>query len=110
MRKKLLFLLISAILCISTLVGCGSGNSGIDSNNQSDGKTYNDVPVKETTVDSSDDNYYESLLEAELYNVKLIRNIPTLYEEEQWTIYVTKAKSLTTMNAAELNDYSKRFN
>lgn len=65
---------------------------------QFDGKTYSDVPVKEVTLPETDPNYYKELRAAEIYNFKLIRNIPTLYDAAAWNSYMARAGLLSNVD------------
>ena len=47
-------------------------------------ETYHDMPVQTLDLDPSDPDYYQKALETELYNYKLIRNVPTAYQAESW--------------------------
>ena len=73
-------------------------------------ETFNDVPVKEVDASESDSDYYQKLWESEVYNYKLIRNIPTAYENESWENYCSVANILTkTENPENLTDTEKEL-
>ena len=61
-----------------------------------------DVPVKEIELSQDDENYYVELLKAEVYNYKLIRNIPTAYDEASWDEYCSQANILLTLDPSEI--------
>lgn len=101
MKKKIVFFLMSIILIISILPGCGKDVSDTDT------LTYSDVPLKEVSVNSSDANYYKNLYEAELYNFKIIKDIPILYEDEQWNVYYNAGKRLLSINVSNITENQK---
>lgn len=68
---------------------------------------YNDVPVKTVDLPKTDPSYYAELWAAEVYNFKMIRSLPTLYEEAGWTKYQGLANNLLTYNPDELTDANK---
>ena len=70
----------------------GSSDSGAAS-----ADVYSDMPVKEAKSDDPKD-----VLEAEIYNYKLIRNVPTAYEQESWEEYCSKANILSSLDAQNL--------
>lgn len=65
---------------------------------------YADVPVKEVELSESDENYWSEMYSTELYNMKLIRNIPTAYETTQWEDYCNMANVLTGKDPASLTE------
>ena len=58
-------------------------------------------------LEESDPDYYAQLLEAEIYNYKMVRNYPTLFEEEAWDLAQTSGNLLLTMDPANLTDEEK---
>lgn len=67
-----------------------------------------DVPLRELTANPEDADYDRQLLATELYNYKIIRNIPTAYENEAWNGYCSVASALVTMNAESLSELDLR--
>ncbi len=63
-----------------------------------------DVPVKEVEASPEDEDYYQELLETEIYNYKLIRNIPTAYDEASWDTYSENANILLTLDSSEIGE------
>ena len=103
MRKKLLLLVLTVILSVSIMAACGNDNSSDESETQSDIQNYNDVPLKETSVESGTEGYYENLYDVELYNFRVIKNLITLYEEEQWNNYYLAGSLLAQMDTADIS-------
>ena len=58
-------------------------------------------------VDPSDPDYYQKALETELYNYKLIRNVPTAYQAESWDAYTATANTLLNIDPDNIDDVSK---
>ncbi len=85
--------------------------SAAPSSNESQGtaadaeKLYSDVPVRE--ADNPDD--YKQLLETEIYNYKLIRNIPTAYDEESYNTYCESANILLTLDAGSIGETQEKL-
>lgn len=69
--------------------------------------TYDDLPFKTVELEESDPNYYVELLAAEIYNYKMIRNYPTLFDKEAWDLAQTAGNLLLTMDSANLTDEEK---
>ena len=63
-----------------------------------------DVTVKEVEVSPEDENYYQELLDTEIYNYKLIRNIPTAYDETSYNTYCENANILLTLDPNEIGE------
>lgn len=81
-----------------------------ESKEENNVETFNDVPIKEVDALESDTDYYKKLWEVEVYNYKLIRNIPTAYESESWENYCSSANILTKIeNPEKLNDTEKEL-
>lgn len=71
------------------------------------GKTYSDMPVQTLDLDASDPEYYPKALETEIYNYKLIRNVPTAYTTDSWEAYTSTANTLLNIDPASLDDVSR---
>lgn len=71
--------------------------------------SYSDMPVKEPEVSQKDSNYYQELLDTETYNYKLIRNVPTAYEEQSWDTYCSAANILLTVDPEKISDVQKEL-
>ena len=93
-NKRLLSGCLLAALLLS-MSGCQQGNTtssavssqavssaAASSEETTEGpvETYHDMPVQTLDLDPSDPDYYQKALETELYNYKLIRNVPTAYQ------------------------------
>ena len=63
-----------------------------------------DVPMKEVEASPEDENYYQELLDTEIYNYKLIRNIPTAYDEASYNTYCENANILLTLDPNEIGE------
>lgn len=70
-------------------------------------ETYSDMPVQTLELDASDPDYYQKALETEIYNYKLIRNVPTAYTADSWEAYTSTANTLLNIDPASLDDVSK---
>ncbi len=68
---------------------------------------YNDVPFQNVTTDESDPNYYKDLWTAGIYNYKMVRNFPTLYEKDAWDAAQTASNVLESMDPEALTDANK---
>lgn len=63
--------------------------------------------VQTLDLDPSDPDYYQKALETELYNYKLIRNVPTAYQAESWDAYTATANTLLNIDPDNIDDVSK---
>ena len=70
-------------------------------------ETYHDMPVQTLDLDPRDPDYYQKALETELYNYKLIRNVPTAYQAEGWDTYTATANTLLNIDPDNIDDVSK---
>ena len=70
-------------------------------------QTYSDMLVHEPAVSPSDPDYYARALETEIYNFKVIRNVPTAYTAESWDAYTSTANILLTIDPSAINDVAK---
>ena len=71
--KKFVMLVLALVLCMNMVAFSAVAETA-----------YNDLPFKTVDLEESDPDYYAQLLEAEIYNYKMVRNYPTLFEEEAW--------------------------
>lgn len=70
---------------------------------------YNDVTLRDVTVDKTDASYYQEAIDAEIYNYKLIRNLPTTFTQESWEKYCSLANGLIKLDPANLAEVQKRM-
>ena len=70
---------------------------------------YNDVTMRDVTVDKADASYYQEAIDAEIYNYKLIRNLPTTFTHESWEKYCSLANGLIKLDPANLAEVQKRM-
>ena len=111
-NKRLLSWCLLAALLLS-MSGCQQGNTtssavssqavssaAASSEETTEGpvETYHDMPVQTLDLDPSDPDYYQKALETELYNYKLIRNVPTAYQAESWDAYTATANTLLNID------------
>ena len=111
-NKRLLSGCLLAALLLS-MSGCQQGNTtssavssqavssaAASSEETTEGpvETYHDMPVQTLDLDPSDPDYYQKALETELYNYKLIRNVPTAYQAESWDAYTATANTLLNID------------
>lgn len=67
------------------------------------------VEMKRVAANPADPGYYAKVVDAELYNYRLIRSIPTAFDPDAYNTYYTLAKNahVDTLNAANLTDRDK---
>lgn len=94
--KKFVMLVLALVLCMNMVAFSAVAETA-----------YNDLPFKTVDLEESDPDYYAQLLEAEIYNYKMVRNYPTLFEEEAWDLAQTSGNLLLTMDPANLTDEEK---
>ena len=117
-NKRLLSWCLLAALLLS-MSGCQQGNTtssavssqavssaAASSEETTEGpvETYHDMPVQTLDLDPSDPDYYQKALETELYNYKLIRNVPTAYQAESWDAYTATDSEPTSMSTRTFSD------
>lgn len=105
------FVMMFSIVLILSSVACKSSDSS-DGNNGSTEEAitgnHNDVPTIEVEASPTDADYYEKLWEVEVYNYKLIRNIPTVYDSASWEEYCSYANIILNFtNPAALSEDEK---
>lgn len=88
------------VLVLSLLCGCGSKAAAKkpETLNSLTELGY-DVPLRFAETDPGDATYYKDVFLAELYNYKLIRNIPTAYEGSGWEEYWRSGNLLANLTA-----------
>ncbi len=69
----------------------------------------NDVPLREVKTASTDAAYYQDAIETEVYNYKLVRNLPTTFTQETWEAYCSLANGMAKLDAANLADVQKKM-
>ena len=94
--KKFVMLVLALVLCMNMVAFSAVAETA-----------YNDLPFKTVDLEELDPDYYAQLLEAEIYNYKMVRNYPTLFEEEAWDLAQTSGNLLLTMDPANLTDEEK---
>lgn len=67
------------------------------------------IPVPLMSVDAQveDDDYYQQVYEAELYNMRVLRNIPMAFEAESFDNFNSSANMLPKMDPTALTDAQK---
>ena len=65
------------------------------------------VPLKTVSAAPGDENYYRDVLETELYNLKVIRDIPMAFEQEGFEKFLSSANMLPKMDPESLSDGQK---
>ena len=81
MRKTVIFVM-TAIMCMMLLAAAGTKPAAA----QEEQEFTNSLLIKVDDAEK-DEAYYESFLEACIYNNKVIRNYPFTFEEESWHDY-----------------------
>ena len=62
-----------------------------------------DIPLKEVNVDG-DNTDYKALLEAEIYNYKVIRSLEAAYDNEIWSQYFSSGNTLLMLDSENLDE------
>lgn len=68
----------------------------------------NDVPLQQIAAEAGADNYYQEAIETEIYNYKLVRNLPTTFTQDTWETYCSLANGLMDLDAENLADVQKK--
>lgn len=69
----------------------------------------NDVPLQQIAAEAGADNYYQEAIETEIYNYKLVRNLPTTFTQDTWETYCSLANGLMDLDAENLADVQKKM-
>ena len=69
----------------------------------------NDVPLRKLETAVTDAAYYKDAIETEVYNYKLVRNLPTTFTQESWETYCSLANGMAKLDAANLADVQKKM-
>lgn len=96
MKKTWKTIVVGLLTCMMLAACCVA--SAESSANQ------HDVPWKNPTVAESDPAYYQQLLEAEVYNYKMLRNFPTMFDTEDWEAALTACNLTLAMNSENLTE------
>lgn len=67
----------------------------------------NNVTLKSVEVSAQAEDYYTQLYETELYNYKIVRDLPMLYEEDLYDDYISMGNSLPKYDLNNLSDSQK---
>ena len=68
-----------------------------------------DVVLKEVTATQDQADYYQQAIETEIYNYKVVRNLPTTYTQESWEAYCSAANGLAKLDPANLAEVQKKM-
>lgn len=68
---------------------------------------FNDVPLQFTEKTEADADYYQTLWKTGMYNLKMVRNLPTLFDADAWDASQSSANLLASMDPANLTDANK---
>ncbi|MBR4333689.1 MAG: hypothetical protein IKP72_13495, partial [Clostridia bacterium] len=71
--KKILSLCMALIMLLGV---CGVASA--------ETPAFNEAPYKTVELDQNDPAYWQTEWEAQVYNYKMVRNFPTLYERDAW--------------------------
>ena len=96
MKKSILALLL-VLSMLLPLVGMA----------ETEAPAFNDVPYHTIDLAETDENYYNELDLAELWNWKEIRNFPTLYTKDSWQEYLSACSNLQNFDHDNLTDANK---
>ena len=70
---------------------------------------YSDVTLHEVPAAQTDADYYQKAIETEIYNYKLVRNLPTTFTQESWEKYCSLANGLVKLDPDNLAEVQKRM-
>ena len=101
MKRRIIALLTLGLMAASCLTGMGST---VVIAAQEEAVVLNDIPL--VTAESKDP---ADIYKAELYNYKVIRNLETAYDTEQWQSYVNAANALLMIDAGNLDETAQRI-
>lgn len=93
--QKTLALLLTALLSLSACSALAD--------------TPADVALREIPAVQTDVDYYQKAIETEIYNYKLVRNLPTTFTQESWENYCSLANGLMKLDPANLANVQKRM-
>ena len=65
------------------------------------------APLKRVTTAPGDEGYYQDVIDTEMYNLKVIRDIPSAFEQEGFEAFLSAANMLAKMDASDLSDGQK---
>lgn len=68
---------------------------------------YEGAPYKTVDLPESDPAYYQELLAAQVYNYKMVRNFPTLYEKSAWDAAQSNGNLMLAIDPAAITDADK---
>ena len=95
--------ILAIVLAVSMLMATGISTQASQAPEAEEGQIIELKSFDDTTAE----NYYQELLAAELYNYKVVRNIPVAYSEESWNAYMGIAAFTAMMNKDALEDRDK---
>ena len=95
MKKRMLVLLLIAALLLPAAAMAESAEQ------------FGDVPIRTVDLPETDENYFKELDLAELWNLKQIRNYPTLYVHKGWKSYLATCANLQGYDPDNLSDAAK---
>ncbi|MBQ6578384.1 MAG: hypothetical protein IJL91_11720 [Bacteroidales bacterium] len=94
--KKFLSLSISLIVLL-----------GMCSNASAQSAKINEAPYKSVTLNQRNPAYWQTEWEAQVYNYKMVRNFPTLYEKEAWDAAQSAGSLMLNIHPEALSDLNK---
>lgn len=93
-----------SILCTGITLALSFGTLTVNAQEISGTDAAQFKPVELLSCDENSDSYYEELYKAELYNYKVVRNIPTAYSADSWNAYMGVAGFTTMLDPENLDE------
>lgn len=94
--KKILSLCMALIMLLGV---CGVASA--------ETPAFNEAPYKTVELDQNDPAYWQTEWEAQVYNYKMVRNFPTLYERDAWEAAQNAGNLMLNIHPDALTDVNK---
>lgn len=94
--KKILSLCMALIMLLG-MCGIASAETA----------AFNEAPYKTVELDQNDPAYWQTEWEAQVYNYKMVRNFPTLYEKDAWDAAQNTGSLMMNIHPDALTDANK---
>ena len=94
--KKILSLCMALIMLLG-MCGIASAETA----------AFNEAPYKIVELDQNDPAYWQTEWEAQVYNYKMVRNFPTLYEKDAWDAAQNTGSLMMNIHPDALTDANK---
>lgn len=94
--KKILSLCMALIMLLG-MCGIASAETA----------AFNEAPYKTVELDQNDPAYWQTEWETQVYNYKMVRNFPTLYEKDAWDAAQNAGSLMMNIHPDALSDVNK---